>query len=317
MGDNTDIEWTDCTWNPVTGCTLLSPGCTNCYAMRLAGGRLRNHPSRKGLTHHSKAGPVWSGEVRLNERWLDLPRRWTKRRRIFVCAHGDLFHKAVLDTWINRIWVVMHMAHRDRGHVFQVLTKRPERIAQVLGPRGIGWYGVEGPVPCPEPGIWIGTSIEDRARLQRLEALRNTPAAIRFLSLEPLLEDLGEIDLTGISWVIVGGESGPRARPMHPDWARSIRDQCVAAQVPFFFKQWGTWIPWEPEHGPCWASQHQRCEDHHALFPVDMDGSRDWDDGLWAVASGESHAAFQRVGKKQSGRLLDGRLWDEQPRGAP
>ena len=328
MAENSAIEWTDATWNPVTGCSVISPGCTNCYAMKLAGGRLRNHPSREGLTQPSKAGPVWNGQVRLNEQWLDQPLRWSRPRQIFVCAHGDLFHESVPDEWIDRVLAVVYAGYRRR-HTFQVLTKRADRMrayfsapdfndrmVSLIGPMNVGT------TPLPEwwtrwaHRFWCGTSIEDRARLGRLEDLRATPATVRFLSLEPLLEDLGVLDLTGIDWVIVGGESGSRARPMHPDWVRSIRGQCLAQGVPFFFKQWGEWVPWEPGPAPRWESQHQRSEDRHTLFPADFDNSREWDDGLWAIAHGEKHAAFQRVGKKAAGRLLDGKLWDQMPESA-
>lgn len=248
MADKTAIAWTDATWNPITGCSVVSPGCTNCYAMRLAGTRLRHHPSRKGLTQQTKAGPVWTGEVRLNDQWLDMPLRWKRPRMIFVCAHGDLFHENVPLHWIGKIWEIMSQAHRKNGHIFQILTKRPERMREALGPRGIGWYATEDIVPCPEPGIWLGTSIEDGKREARSWHLANTSAAIRFWSIEPLLEDLGDLtrfclfdtidgDRKAVDWVIVGGESGPRARPMDPAWARSIRDQCKAAGVAFFMKQ--------------------------------------------------------------------------------
>ena len=309
MAARTKIEWTDATWNPITGCSVVSPGCTNCYAMKLAGGRLRNHPSRTGLTAPSKAGPVWNGRVRLNEEWLDLPHRWRRPRKIFVCAHGDLFHENVPLEWIKSIWEVMHHAHRQRGHIFQILTKRPEWIARALGPDGIGWYAVEGPVPCPEPGIWLGTSIENQKWADiRVPFLLNAPAAVRFVSAEPLL---GPIDLTDVTaatatgpeqwdcldridaadaepgspstvidWVIVGGESGPGARPMRPDWARSLRDQCQAAGTAFHFKQWGAWAP----------------------VSVGINSPSSWDG-----------TALRQIGKKRAGRELDGRTWEEYP----
>ena len=273
MADKSAIEWTDATWNPVTGCTVVSPGCSNCYAMRLAGGRLREHPSRRGLTKPGPGGPVWTGEVRLNEEWLDQPLRWSRPRVIFVCAHGDLFHGAVPVGWIDKVFAVMETADR---HAYQVLTKRPRTmrdwIARSYAP-GVG----------PRRHIWLGTSVEDRTRKYRIDVLRETPAAVRFLSLEPLIEDLGELDLTGIHWVIVGGESGPGARPMDRRWAGDIRDRCVAAGVPFFFKQWG-------EYAPVSAALNE---------PSGWDGMN-----------------MRRIGKKRAGRLLDGRTWDEMPRAA-
>ncbi|PRD42358.1 phage Gp37/Gp68 family protein [Phyllobacterium phragmitis] len=249
MADGTHIEWTDTTWNPITGCSVVSPGCTNCYAMRLAGTRLKHIPSRAGLTRDTKAGPVWTGEVRFNPQWLHQPSKWKRPRRIFVCAHGDLFAKNVPDQWI--LDVLTEMAVNDH-HEFQVLTKRPERACEVLSREDLlqdiyaNWYGFSGKPrevnSWPLHNVWLGVSAEDQGRYDaRRRWLEETPAKVRFWSLEPLL---GLIDLqfgrVKPDWVIVGGESGPGARPMHPDWVRSIRDQCAAADVPFFFKQWGS-----------------------------------------------------------------------------
>lgn len=264
MAEHSTIEWTDATWNPITGCTLVSEGCRHCYAAGLAATRLRNLPSRKGLARINAAGEAkFTGEVRLNEQWLDQPLRWKRPRRIFVCAHGDLFHENVPDGWIDRVFAVMALAPQ---HTFQVLTKRPERMrnyiieAHALVPRrSIGHSMIW-------PNIWLGTSVEDQTTADaRIPHLLATPAAVRFVSAEPLL---GPVDfnvfkgpecyiyaLTGVrsdgsgpsgfsqgprlNWAIVGGESGRHARPMHPDWARSLRDQCQAAGVPFFMKQMG------------------------------------------------------------------------------
>lgn len=324
MADHTSIEWTDATWQPITGCSVISPGCTNCYAMKLAGTRLAHHPSRAGLTRDSKAGPVWTGEVRLNEEWLTQPLRWKKPRKIFVCAHGDLFHESVPDEWIDRVFAVMALT---RKHTYQVLTKRSERMREYIARTGrsieflethardLGWtlkFEGAGLVNWPLSNVWLGVSCEDQQRYdERKDDLRNTPAAVRFFSFEPLLGPI-VADFLG-DWGIVGGESGPNARPMHPDWARSLRDQCQAAGTAYFFKQWGEWLPWEPEHGPCWISQNGRSEDAHVLFPVDLDSDPRWDDGLWAGDGGVGHAAFQRVGKKRAGRLLDGKEWNEFP----
>ena len=282
----TKIEWTDETWNPITGCSMVSPGCTNCYAMRLAGGRLRNHPSRAGLTKASTTGPVWTGAVRLNAEWLDQPLRWRRPRRVFVVAHGDLFHESVPEGWIDRVFAVMSLARR---HHFQVLTKRPERARSYL----LSFFGrycdetierlcdqavaitndpAAEEIVCgmntPLSNVWLGVSVEDQQRAdERIPLLLDTPAAVRFVSAEPLLAPVTMTPfLAALDWVIVGGESGPHARPMHPDWARSLRDQCQAAGVRFFFKQWG-------EYG-----EHRR-----------------------------------RVGKRGAGRLLDGRTWEEYP----
>ena len=288
MADKSLIEWTEATWNPITGCSVVSPGCTNCYAMKLAGGRLKNHPSRKGLTTPSKAGPVWNGEVRFNSEWLDQPLRWKRPRNIFVCAHSDLFHEDVPDLWIEKIVGVMIRAPQHR---FQVLTKRPERMRDFMG-RVTGFGG--GPLP----NVWLGTSIEDAPRLERMEPLRETPAAVRFLSLEPLLGPLGILDLDLIDWVIVGGESGPGARPMHPDWVRDIRDQCEHVGVPFFFKQWGEWLPSHEPGVPGYGAT----------------GECRWP---WPLKSEPfncfSGPAMWRVGKKAAGRSIDGREWNGMP----
>lgn len=219
MSDHTTIEWTDATWNPVRGCTKLSPGCANCYASTFAE-RWRGipgHPYERGF------------DLRLVPELLDAPLGWAKPRRIFVNSMSDLFHARVPVSYVEAVFDVMR---RAKQHVFQVLTKRAERMRRVLADARNG-----GP---PKGHIWLGVSVEDRKHgLPRIDALRETPAAIRFLSIEPLLEDLGAIDLAGIDWVIVGGESGPGARPMRREWVLAIRDLCEARQIPFFFKQWG------------------------------------------------------------------------------
>lgn len=257
MADNSKIEWTDATWNPITGCSVVSPGCTNCYAMRLAGTRLRAHPSRRGLVDHTKAGPVWNGAVRFNEQWLDQPLRWRRPRRVFVCAHSDLFHDNVPEHWIDRVFAVMASAPQ---HTFQVLTKRPDRMETYFADRGAAdrisyqgqanAYGTSTFAAPPYPNVWLGVSIEDQARLGRLPHLLRTPAAVRFVSFEPLL---GPIDLNPrfwpapLHWAIVGGESGPGARDMAADWARDLRDQLGAAGVAFFMKQMARKAPIPPD----------------------------------------------------------------------
>lgn len=341
MADKSKIEWTDATWNPITGCSVVSPGCTNCYAMRLAGTRLRNHPTRKGLTIDSKAGPVWNGEVRLNRSSLSQPLRWKAPRMIFVCAHGDLFHESVPDEWIDRVFAIMALCPQ---HTFQVLTKRAARMREYLtaGTTARRIYELacdlvianeiqvvlvapgmdESFAPAgrrvyldvwPMPNVWLGVSIEDQARAEeRIPFLLHTPAAIRFASAEPLL---GSIDLTSIctghyfidalrgakyhdapesvhgamepcpllDQIIVGGESGSGARPMHPDWARQLRNDCLKNGTAFFFKQWGAFRPLtDPERGQaCGAT---RIGDD----PYDRD------------------SYVLHVGKRAAGRLLDG-----------
>jgi protein gp37 len=219
MADNSKIEWTDATWNPVRGCTKISPGCKHCYAETFAE-RFRGvpgHPYEQGF------------DLRLVPDKLLDPIRWAKARMIFVNSMSDLFHEGVPDGYIGHVAEVMRTAN---WHTYQVLTKRSERLGQLLR--------IDLRELARERHVWWGVSVEDRKYgLPRIADLQAAPAAVRFLSVEPLLEDLGTIDLTGISWVIVGGESGPGARPMQPEWVRSVRDQCQAAGVAFFFKQWG------------------------------------------------------------------------------
>ena len=234
MAQGSPIEWTEATWNPVTGCTKISPGCTHCYAERMAR-RLR----AMGQSNYRDGF-----RVTLQPHMLDLPIRWRRPQAIFVNSMSDLFHDAVPLDYIQRVFNVMRSA---AWHRFQVLTKRAERLAEIAGE-----------LPWP-PHVWMGVSVESEIYRWRIDDLRATGAAVRFLSLEPLLGPLPALNLDGIDWVIVGGESGPGARPVDPAWVVDLRDQCGRAQVPFFFKQWGG------------------------------------------------------TNKKRSGRLLDGRTWDEMP----
>jgi len=228
---STTIGWTNETWNPVTGCSKVSPGCAHCYAERLVLTRLAGRPGYPGLP--------WTPEnaernVVLHPDRLDLPLNWRKPRRVFVNSMSDLFHERVPDVFVGHVFEVMARAKR---HTFQILTKRPERMAQVLGPRGCGFYAVEGPVPRPQPNVWLGTSIENDRYVGRADALRDTPAAVRFISAEPLLGPLPSLDLTGIDWLIIGGESGPGARPMDSAWVRELVEQADAGGVSVFVKQ--------------------------------------------------------------------------------
>lgn len=218
MGDHSAIEWTDATWNPVTGCTKISPGCKHCYAERLAG-RLQamgNPRYRDGF------------KPTLHPDQLALPLRWRDPRRIFVNSMSDLFHEDVPEEFIRRAFEIMAEAH---WHVFQVLTKRSKRLAD-LAPR-LRWPS----------NVWQGVSVENARYTSRVADLVKVPAAVRFLSVEPLLGPIAELPLKGIAWVIVGGESGPGHRPIRPEWVRAIRDQCADVRVPFFFKQWGGRTP--------------------------------------------------------------------------
>lgn len=318
MGDKTGIEWTDATWNPVTGCDNVSPGCDRCYAETFA------ERWRGTRGHYFETG----FDVQLRPDKLDLPLRWTKPRRIFVNSMSDLFHDSVPDEYIGTVFRVMEQASQ---HTFQILTKRHGRMRSLLNrwsTEGLVYdmgYRCQGvptspcrvtyPMWTPAPNVWLGVSAEDQKRADlRIPALLDTPAAVRFVSAEPLL---GPIDLHGdpigkdsvfwighLDWVIVGGESGPGARPMHPDWARSMRDQCIAAGVPFLFKQWGEW---SPEDGLNWSEGNGR-RLHYARNYLRPDGTCAvlGDDGRPGVC-------MERVGKKRAGRELDGRTWDQYP----
>lgn len=343
----TSIEWTESTWNPVVGCSVISPGCTNCYAMKMAARieAMGNQPRYAGTTRKVNGNAVWTGKLaQAPESTLLEPLRRKKPTTYFVNSMGDLFHEDCPDDWIDRVFAVMALA---RQHTFQVLTKRAKRMQDYMAnaEREALWMNavadlfeidcslLNGRYPImgqrspwlPLPNVWLGVSAERQQEAdERIPLLLDTPAAVRFISAEPLL---GPIDLTRVrasedphtppdqewlfdslstgdyyeqrfrnsfgevwydsgdgpyrdtklDWIIVGGESGPNARPMYPDWARSLRDQCAAADVPMFFKQWGSWA----HEGQCGA-----------------DGKK-W---LWSVETEGSHV----VGKKRAGRLLDG-----------
>lgn len=391
MADRSPIEWTDTTWQVVTGCSVVSPGCTNCYAMRLAGTRLQHHPSRAGLTIDTKAGPVWNGQVRFNAEWLTQPLCWTRPRMIFVAAHGDLFHDGVTDAQLDHIFAVMALCPQ---HTFQVLTKRPGRMRAYLAEpvrrqaaiaavekvlrlplyTGLGqkqraladqrrtrerWQDARDRLAgCYLANVWLGVSVEDQARAdERIPVLLDTPAAVRWISAEPLL---GPVGLKGVSadrqrqwnyltgetgvmhpvdgpdfdvgprldWVVAGGESGPGARPMHPDWARQLRDQCAAAGVPFLFKQWGSWGPVceldidaldgrlyhpAPVRHP---EASRRCKVPSTV--LHNDGERfDRPGGLRAYAAGKGAMLMFDLGKATTGRRLDGVQHDGFPEVRP
>lgn len=212
----TKIEWTDKTWNPITGCTKASSGCAHCYAETMAR-RLKSMGLEK---YHN------GFEVTLHEDDLDEPRRWKKGHNIFVCSMSDLFHEEVPFEFIDR---VMKTIRETPQHRYQLLTKRSERMTEYFASRDV------------PTNVWLGVTVECQAARLRIDALRNVPATVRFISCEPLIEDLGELNLSGINWVIVGGESGPNARPMKKEWALNIRRQVKTEGIAFFFKQWGTW----------------------------------------------------------------------------
>jgi len=214
MAGNSHIEWTDATWNPVTGCSKISPGCKHCYAERMS----------KRLQAMGQPNYANGFQVTLQPHMLELPLGWKRPRRVFVNSMSDLFHQDVPLAFIKNVFNVMRRAN---WHQYQVLTKRSERLLEV------------SPLLTWEPHIWMGVSVESEKYTARIDHLRKTDADVKFLSLEPLLGPLRNLNLRGIDWVIVGGESGPCARPMNPEWVRDIRDQCLRADVPFFFKQWG------------------------------------------------------------------------------
>lgn len=275
MSAGSSIEWTEATWNPTTGCDRISAGCDNCYALTLAK-RLKGMGSPK---YQTDGDPRTSGPgfgVAVHHDALTIPLGWRKPRRVFVNSMSDLFHARVPMDFVLDVFGVM-AATGDR-HTYQVLTKRPERMARILTRPGllaeIAYRGAQRCKdadrvhdailngPWPLPNVWLGTSIESDEHVGRADHLRNTPAAVRFVSAEPLLRPLPDLDLTGIDWLIVGGESGPGSRPMSLHWVRDLRDRCAESGTAFFFKQWGGRTP------------------------------------------------------KANGRLLDGRTWDEYPGGA-
>jgi len=324
MADNTKIEWADATVNAVNGCSVVSPGCTNCYAMRLAGTRLKHHPSRASLTQESKAGPVWTGEVRLNEEALLQPLKWKRPRRIFWNAHGDLFHDAVPDAWIDRVFAVAALTPQ---HTHMILTKRSKRMREYMSALVDTFHASPDSMderfgnlcveltysPCaagafeevnwPLPNVWLGVSVEDQIRAdERREDFRATPAAVKFVSYEPAL---GPVDWVGWSFVdqiIGGGESGPKARPSHPQWFRGTRDWCAANGVAYFHKQNGEWAPAIPKPSETPGRYAMMARDPHGWSyenPVLLDHYPRQFTQFGSIV-------LEKVGKKRAGRLLDG-----------
>jgi protein gp37 len=340
----TAIEWTERVWNPVTGCSKVSEGCRNCYAETIS------------LRFNRSVGP-WNAvnapqNVILHPDRLTAPLSWRKPAKVFVNSMSDLFHELVPDDFIDRVFAVMA---ETRRHTYQILTKRPDRMAAYVSDPDVlervegrlrdllcEWNDDHSSSPrcvlgChagfnqwPLPNVWLGTSVEDqRAADERIPHLLKTPAAVRFLSCEPLLGSVDLLDwLDNISvtddgrvirindfeqplqWVIAGGESGPKARPCHPDWARSLRDQCQAAGVPYFWKQWGAWLPGTVD--PDQLEAHHQDGSHNA-----HQGKRHhWWEGVRTGTHPGGAApglVSTRVGKKAAGRLLDGRTWDQFP----
>lgn len=371
----TSIEWTDKVWNPLRGCTRISPGCQNCYAERMAARFSGPGAPYEGLARMTEHGPRWTGKVKPVPEKLMEPLQWRKPARIFVNSMSDLFHEDVPEEYVDQVFGVMAMTPH---HTYQVLTKRPERMAMYLDHPAdvlisrfvtaavqIVTGGIElqrRPISWPLPNVWLGTSVENQACAdRRIPHLLNCPAAIHFLSCEPLLGPINLGTLAWVSlrvpvrgdwpfghnisadagvhpalvnahgavsavvpggplgikpaeiewcrkidWVITGGESGPGARPMHPDWVRSLRDQCQAADVPFFFKQWGMWRPPTPIERRFWYDF------------VDYGGKvgqcRMNDDGSWHQEPlGDRPAVLEHMGKKAAGGILDGQEWRQMP----
>jgi len=226
MAGASEIEWTEATWNPIAGCTILSPGCTNCYAQRLAS-RIQAMGSQKyeGTTRKSGSRHVWTGRVNIDEAALDAPLRWRRPLRVFVNSMSDLFQANVPDEVITGVWNVMREAN---WHTYQILTKRPERMRDFVSK-----------LDEQLSHVWLGTSVENVSYVHRIDTLREAPARIRFVSFEPLLGPIAPLDLCGIHWAIVGGESGPGARRIDHEWVEDIQDACRNQSVAFFFKQWG------------------------------------------------------------------------------
>lgn len=350
MADKSAIEWTDATWNPIVGCSIDTTGCIHCYAMRMAG-RIEAMGSAvhyAGTTRKVNGNTVWTGKLALApEHILTQPLRWARPRRIFVNSMGDLFHEGVPDEWIDKVFAVMALSPQ---HTFQVLTKRARRMREyvrrlpnrddlvadqaVTMTHGDHRRHVMFAVRNPLPNVWLGVSAERQQEADaRIPELLATPAAIRFVSAEPLLgpidfgaikrfPDIGKEFIhslagrmwsdqsglpnpdpawafpgqrfcdgdRGLDWIIAGGESGPDARPMHPDWPRAIRDQCAGAGVPFFFKQWGEWNTRGHAFGTGAVKQPHAEIDGRSI----------------AAPWGREDVIMARVGKKAAGRLLDG-----------
>lgn len=353
MADSTSIEWSDTTWNPLLGCSRVSSGCDACYAINTATIRAGNpHPkvaaAFAGLTERRDGRLDWTGQINLLPERLNQPLSWRKPRKVFVNSQSDLFHDRVPLSFIEQVFAIMA---RTPQHTYQILTKRHARMRSILNrptfPASISAI-VGADIEWPLPNVHLGVSVENQQWADiRIPALLDTPAAVRWLSCEPLL---GPVSLRGwiehvpvddggyptyIDWVVVGGESGPKARPMHPMWARSLRDQCVEAKIPFLFKQWGEWAPapWavrvcDPDVGwqgtdeelraakasseaigathsyAVWADQygHEPMKAHHKPWSLERQRLDE-----------TQQAPMRKWGKKVAGRILDGRTWDEYP----
>lgn len=349
MSDKTSIEWTrsddgtpGATWNPIRGCRRVSEGCRHCYAERVAARFSGPGQPYEGLAEMTPSGPRWTGAVRLIENVLNQPLQWKRPRRIFVNSMSDLFYEGLTDDDIWRIFAVMAAASQ---HTFQILTKRAERMQTFLSdPEArykldgacdalagrMGWCHADNWL-WPLSNVWIGISVEDqRTADERIPHLLKTPAAIRWISAEPLLGPVNLMPyLDGLDWIVAGGESGPEARPVHIEWLRSLRDQCQKAEVAFFFKQWGEYIPriqisefgsapynpslWGWRVREEWLSKIKN-KDWGCL---DINGNYLRETTTWNGNQNEPEDDYEitvyRVGKVIAGRSLDGQEWNEYP----
>ena len=342
MATMKDGQWWDKSWNPVVGCTKVSDGCRFCYAERMAcrlaaiecaniGFVTSKTPKRQRryidvvkMWHDPKIEKTyfkgWNGKIFCDEKSLDFPLHWRKPRRIFVNSMSDTFHPKVPFEFILKLLAVIHLCPQ---HTFQILTKRVDKMGAIFAniqaediihwarkiARGKGGKLMNDAavVSWPLHNLWAGVTVCTPEEKPKIDILRQIPAAVRFISFEPLLADMGDIDLEGISWCIVGGESGPNARPVHPDWARGIRDQCIAAGVPFFFKQWGEYT----NDGPGLVIENDVVFLKDGTLMDVKDVMKDWrkyydspTDCVW----------MKRIGKKKAGSLLDGKEWKQYPK---
>lgn len=347
MATGTKIQWTEATWNVCVGCTKVSAGCQNCYALRMAV-RLAHNPKipkkdrerYRSTIRETKRGWEWSGKVALFEDRLEQPKSWRKPRMVFLCSMSDICHEDVPDWFIEAtfnamLWNDYYGGDYGQKHIFQVLTKRPERLANLLS--GNVWRPcAHGALPVAPPNdngvlperIWVGITAEDQKALDaRAYHLWRIPAKMKWISHEPAL---GQLNLSArygegqpddppapisewINWVVTGGESGPGARPMHPDWARSMRDQCAAAGIPWFFKQWGEWR----ECFDKWVKYEATERDLQYIGLMEYDGRFRVAPKL-PLSVQETHCTeadcwMIRLGKKQAGRVLDGQTYGEYP----
>jgi protein gp37 len=341
---HTEISWTDRTWNPIRGCTRVSDGCRHCYAERMAYRFSGPGKPYEGLVKKVGNEARWTGEIKLVEKDLELPYSWLKPQRVFVNSMSDLFHEKVPFAYVDRVIEVMAGADT---HTYQILTKRPARMLEYFKTRYTEQVATKPIlmsretnlcIDWPQPHIWFGVSVENQAVAdERIPLLLQLPAAIRFLSCEPLLGPLSlrstpmgtdpfvvrnwleynqrvhddkfnPITYNRIDWVIVGGESGPGARPMHPDWPKTLRDQCTAARVPFHFKQWGAWVAkaLHPDYPP--QSDFGTLTRSGEWFHT----ATTWN-GREGAAQDDYEYTMRNVGKKAAGRLLDGVEWNEFP----